>query len=209
MIEWLLIFLLLLLVIVLFIKYSRLKGAVEDRARGLFNEWARRELDRLRDGHVKEVERLKAERDRELERLRVEYERRAEEKARLMFEQWKAKEEERIREDAIKRSASTILGKVGEHLAPLLLFSNYGINPKDLRFIGTPVDFIAFKGLSDGKPEEIIFIEVKSGKTTTLTQREREVKELVDGKKIKWQLLHLPTELSRFMTEEVRSEHFK
>ncbi len=31
---------------------------------------------------------------------------------------------------------STVLGKVGEHLAPLLIFQNYDINPKDLRFMG-------------------------------------------------------------------------
>ena len=79
-----------------------------------------------------------------------------------MLEKWKMKEEAKIREEAIRRAA--IVGKVGEHLAPLIIFPNYGINPKDIRFIGTPIDFIVFKGLSDGKPEKIMFIEVKSGK---------------------------------------------
>jgi len=44
-----------------------------------------------------------------------------------------------------------------------LLFENYGINLKDIRFLGSPVDFIVFKGLYDGNPEEIIFVEVESG----------------------------------------------
>lgn len=152
------IFVLLVMVIVLFVEYSSLKGAVESKARGLFEEWRQRE-------------------------------------------------ERRIREDAIKRSAATILGKVGEHLAPLLIFANYGINPKDLRFIGTPIDFIAFKGLSEDKPEEIIFIvifiEVKSGKTAALSPREKSIKELVENKKVRWLLIHLPSELDKAITEGI------
>ena len=125
MLEWILIFLLLVIVIVLFIKYSRLKGEVEARAKSIFEKWKKEELEGLRE----------------------EYEKKAEEKAKVLLKEWKIEEEKRIREDAIKRSASTIIGKVGEHLAPLLIFSNYGINPKDLRFIGTPIDFIAFNRL--------------------------------------------------------------
>ena len=79
------------------------------------------------------------------------------------FQKWKQEEETKIRNDAIQRWSKTILGKVGEQLAPLLLFENYGINLKDIRFLGSPVDFIVFKGLYDGNPEEIIFVEVESG----------------------------------------------
>ncbi|RLG76529.1 MAG: Holliday junction resolvase [Thermoprotei archaeon] len=144
-----LIFLLLIILIALFIKYSRLKGAVESRAMELFNLW-------------------------------------------------KVKEEQAIREDAIRRSLSTIIGRVGEHIAPVLVFSNYGINPKDLRFIGTPIDYIGFKGLSDGKLEEIVFLEVKSGKTERLTEREKQVKEIIDSKKVRWVFVHLPKEMEKF-----------
>jgi len=149
MFEWILIFLLLIILIVLFIKYSGLKGAVESRAMELFNVW-------------------------------------------------KAKEEQAIREDAIRRSLLTIIGRVGEHIAPVVVFSNYGINPKDLRFIGTPIDYIGFKGLSDGKLEEIVFLEVKSGKTETLTEREKQVKEIIDSKKVRWLFIHLPKEMEKF-----------
>lgn len=120
MFEWILIFLLLIILVVMFIKYSRLKGIVESRAMELFNLW-------------------------------------------------KTKEEQAIREDAVRRSLSTIIGKVGEHIALVVVFSKYGINPKDLRFIGTPIDYVGFKRLSDGKLQEIVFLEVKSGKTETLT----------------------------------------
>jgi len=177
MVEWILIFILLAALIILFVKYSSLKGEIEDRANQLFHKW----------------------RDRELTELREEYERQAEEKARVMLEEWRQKEEEQIREDAISRSAATILGKVGEHLAPILIFANYRINPKDLRFIGTPVDFIAFKGLSEETPEEIIFIEVKSGKTSRLTNREKMVRNLIEARQVKWLTIHLPTELEKVL----------
>lgn len=123
------------------------------------------------------------------ETLRKEYE--------VKLQEWKQRAEKEIRKDAISRSSSTILGRVGEQLAPLLMFSNYGINPKDVRFIGTPIDFIAFKGLEEGNPEEIVFIEVKSGKTKTLTKRERQIKELVESKKVRWITFHTQSEIQK------------
>ena len=116
------------------------------------------------------------------------------------FQKWKQEEEEKIRNDAIQRSCSTILGKVGEQLAPLLLFENYGINLKDIRFLGSPVDFIVFKGLYDGNPEEIIFVEVKSGNSTNLTPRERMVKKLIEEKKVSWKTFHTKTEINKILT---------
>ena len=104
------------------------------------------------------------------------------------FEEWKRKEERKIREDAIKKSTSTILGKVGEHLSPLLIFDQHKINPKDLRFIGTPIDFIAFRGLEEKNYDdlEIIFIEVKTGNRARLTERERAIQKAVMNKSIRW-----------------------
>ena len=159
---------LLIIVVVLFAKYSKLRGEVEARARELFERWRDGELGRA-----------------------------AEERAKILFEEWRAREEDRIREDAIRRSASTIMGRVGEQLAPLLIFSSYGIDPRDLRFVGTPIDFIAFKGLSSGRLEEVVFIEVKSGRTESLTSREDEVRRVVESGKVRWLLVHLPRELGR------------
>lgn len=104
------------------------------------------------------------------------------------FEEWKRKEERRIRDDAVKKSASTILGKVGEHLSPLLIFDQHRINPKDLRFIGTPIDFIAFRGLEEKNYDEleIIFIEVKTGNKARLTEREKAIQRAVTNRSIKW-----------------------
>lgn len=111
------------------------------------------------------------------------------------LKEWKEEVEEQIKKEAISRSAAVILGKVGEQLAPLLLLTKYGINPKDLRFIGSPIDFVAFKGLDEGSPEEILFIEVKSSNTKTLTTREKQVKALVESKRVRWIEIYVQDEL--------------
>jgi predicted Holliday junction resolvase-like endonuclease len=130
-------------------------------------------------------------------RLRGQVESRATE----LFYEWKEKEEEKIREDAKKRSTSAIIGKVGEHLAPVIIFQKYGINPKDFRFIGTPVDFIAFKGLSEENLKEIYFIEVKSGESKMLTNKEKQIRDVVNSGKVKWLLIHLPSEIEELKVQ--------
>jgi predicted Holliday junction resolvase-like endonuclease len=90
------------------------------------------------------------------------------------FETWKQQYEQMIRKDAIARSVNTLLGRIGEEFAPISLADKYQVNPKDFRHLGSPVDYIAFKGLSDDNADpEVIFIEVKSGKSTSLTEREK------------------------------------
>jgi len=168
MLERLLIFVLLIMTVMLFYHYSKLKDLVESKTIQLFDTWREKEANKL-----------------------------AESKATQLFNEWKEKEEKAIRGDAIRRSTSVILGKVGEHLTPIIMFEKHGITAKDFRFIGTPVDFIAFKGLSEGHLEEICFIEVKSGESTALTEREKQVKDIVEYRKVRWLLIHLPSEIER------------
>jgi len=67
------------------------------------------------------------------------------------------------REDAIKKSRSTLVGNFSEQISPLL--PNFPLKPSEVKFIGKPVDFVGFKGIDSGEIEEIVFIEVKSGKS--------------------------------------------
>lgn len=79
------------------------------------------------------------------------------------------------RKDAINRSYATLKGKLAETLAPL----KFEFNPRDCRFLGSPVDYIVFDGLSDGEVEGIYFIEIKTGRSR-LSQRERQVVQAVE-----------------------------
>ena len=89
-----------------------------------------------------------------------------------------------IRKDAIKRSRSVIGGQVAEQIAPFL--PGFPCDAADARFIGKPVDFIAFPGLNSGdKVNEVLLIEVKTGKSN-LNGREREVKRAVAEGRVRY-----------------------
>lgn len=89
-----------------------------------------------------------------------------------------------IRADAIKRSRAVIGGQISEQVAPFL--PDFPCDAADVRFIGKPVDFIGFVGLSKtDKVDEIVFIEVKTG-DSKLSDREKEVKRAVEEKRVRY-----------------------
>ena len=104
---------------------------------------------------------------------------------KIKFDEWKKEYEKSIRKDAVERSRAVLGGKFSEQLAPYLPGFKY--DPTEARFIGSPVDFIVFKGISKKEPEEIIFVEVKTGKSN-LSENERKIKEVVENKKVRWEM---------------------
>src|SRR5438045_7810590 len=66
----------------------------------------------------------------------------------LYVQHWKARYTQAIRQDAVQRSQAVTAGKVHEQLVPYL--PEFGFNPKDARFLGSPVDLLVFDGLSAG-----------------------------------------------------------
>jgi len=99
------------------------------------------------------------------------------------LEQWKVDAEKEIRKDAIGKSQSVTVGKMTEHLVPYL--PGFGFNPADARFIGSPIDLVVFDGLGDGEIKKIVFVEIKTG-TSTLSTRERLVRDAVIAKNVDW-----------------------
>ena len=96
------------------------------------------------------------------------------------------------RNDAIKRSRAVIGGQVTEQLAPL--FPDFPARYDEVKFIGKPVDFIAFKGLEEScdngekcHVDEVLFIEVKTG-NSALSTRERAIKQAVDEGRVRYVL---------------------
>lgn len=99
--------------------------------------------------------------------------------------------EEEIREDSVSRSRSTLSGKFLEQLAPH--FPDFPYDPTDLRFLGTPVDYIVFDGLSGGEVAEVVFLEVKSGKSS-LNAAQRRVRDAVEAGAVRWEVYRVPDE---------------
>ena len=117
-----------------------------------------------------------------------EMDRQVSEKAETLFRTWKLDEEKKIRQDAVKKSEAVTRGKVTEHLIPY--FPDFEYNPKDARFLGTPVDFIVFDGLSEGKMNRVVFVEVKTGKTGALSPREKLVRDCIGRGKVSYEIIH-------------------
>ena len=93
-------------------------------------------------------------------------------------------DKKKLRKDAVKRSKAVINGQVAEQIAPFL--PDFPANPSDARFIGKPVDFIVFSGLSENeKIDEILFVEVKTGKSL-LSEREKEVKKAIEQRRVRY-----------------------
>jgi len=71
-----------------------------------------------------------------------------------------------------KKSSETRLGQISEHIIPFL--SNCPYDPKNLHFLGNPVDYVCF----DFDQGSITFIEVKSGNSKP-SKRQKIVKNIV------------------------------
>ena len=108
--------------------------------------------------------------------------------ASLYFVIWRLSYSAKIRENAVQRSLAVTAGKVHEQLVPYL--PEFGFNPKDARFLGSPVDLVVFDGLADGQVRRVVFLEVKTG-GAPLTARERQVRQVIEAREVAWAELRL------------------
>lgn len=92
-------------------------------------------------------------------------------------------EHKSVRNRAVQGSKNTILGEVYEKILPSL--PNFPYAPKDMVFIGKGCDYIIFNGLSEGHLREIVFLELKSGKST-LNTNEKAIQSIVDRKRVRF-----------------------
>jgi predicted Holliday junction resolvase-like endonuclease len=97
--------------------------------------------------------------------------------------------EKEARRDAVKRSRSVLSGNFSEQIAPY--FPDFQHSPTELRFIGKPIDFIAFTGMDEKDITEVVFIEVKSGQSKLSTQ-ERRLRDAVRAGKVRWEEYRVP-----------------
>ena len=148
------------------LNYEKLKGAITLEANKL-NE----------DFKTKEIEFLK----KEINEISLK-------EARLKLEEWKIENETFYRQDAINRSASVILGKVTEHAIPF--HAQFPFNPKDARFIGSPIDMIVFDGAEAEDVVDVYILEIKTGESK-LNKRQRLVKEAILNGRVHWREIRI------------------
>lgn len=132
---------------------------------------------------IEELERFKQS---EISKIKTNIESQALNAARVILQEWKIENESKIRQDAINRSYSVNLGKITEHLIPFHASFLSQFNPKDARFIGSPIDLIVFDGYSDKRDDIVIYlVEIKTG-NSKLTEIQKKIKSAVKNYEIRW-----------------------
>jgi predicted Holliday junction resolvase-like endonuclease len=110
--------------------------------------------------------------------------------AQASFERWKIEYEGMIRQDAIKKSQAVTIGKVTEHIIPFF-GGIFPYNPKEARFIGSPVDLIVFHNMeTDLDQISVHFIEVKTA-GSALTPKQRAIKYAILNRRVEWKELRI------------------
>jgi predicted Holliday junction resolvase-like endonuclease len=114
------------------------------------------------------------------------------------------------RKDSLKRSRSVIRGQASEHLAPYVI---EGTNPKDYRFMGNPIDYICFDGLSDvldgtqNELKSVRFVDIKTGKSN-LNKSQRRIRDAISENKVTFEVINLDNEIEKqndFTNEKLKS----
>jgi predicted Holliday junction resolvase-like endonuclease len=79
---------------------------------------------------------------------------------------------------SLKKSSEIRLGNAAEQLAPFL--DGFNHDPRHLRFLGSPIDYLAFD------KDCVTFIEIKSG-NSHLSHNQKNIKRLIKSGQVKWQ----------------------
>lgn len=181
-----LIFLVIIIALILLILFSTINENKqlqnEKREAKIMADKVRAELKvTYQEWAIAEFEKFK---QTELLSIKIAFEEQYKQASMVLLQKWKIEEEAKIRQDAINRSYAVNLGKITEHLVPFHI--KFPFNPKDVRFIGSPIDMIVFDGHSEQKDKIVIWIvEVKTG-NSRLTDGQQRIKKAVLNAEIRW-----------------------
>jgi predicted Holliday junction resolvase-like endonuclease len=94
-----------------------------------------------------------------------------------------------IRASALDQSRAVLRGQVAEQLAPLSEAFDY--ESGDARFLGHPVDYVVFDGLSAGAEDlEVVIVEIKTG-GARLSRREAAIRDAVEAGRVRFEVVRL------------------
>jgi len=119
--------------------------------------------------------------------IRLNFERRFKEWRDAETLKWQT-DMEQARKTAVMQSRAVLGGKFTEQMVPF--FPDFKYDPTEVRFIGSPVDLIVFPGLAKGDPEEIVILEVKTGKSAGLNPVQKKIRRLIEDGMVRWDEVH-------------------
>lgn len=89
------------------------------------------------------------------------------------------------KERSRNKSVEVRTGLIMEKMAPF--FEGFDHDPKNAQFLGKPIDYIIFND------DEIVFLEVKTGKARA-TKKQAHIKKLIEDKKVRFELVRFDYE---------------
>jgi len=95
-----------------------------------------------------------------------------------------------LRQQSVNESRSTVSG-----IVPFFPEWPVELNPRDARFIGSPVDFVVFDGIEDGGEVIVEVVEVQTGTTRVDPKSpQARVRDAVNNGRVTWRELRLDLE---------------
>jgi predicted Holliday junction resolvase-like endonuclease len=91
------------------------------------------------------------------------------------------KKKELASERAIITTESVSVGKMIEHLVPIL--EGFEFEPADCRTLFEPIDLLVFNGLSSSKVDLLSFMEIKTG-GARLNRHQRKIRDAINGNRV-------------------------
>jgi predicted Holliday junction resolvase-like endonuclease len=99
----------------------------------------------------------------------------------------------KIIDERLKKSREVLGGQFSEQLAPFL--PDFPFSPTEARFMGKPIDFIIFKGMDERDIQEVVFVEVKSGKAR-VNAHERKLRDAIKAGRVSWYEYRVPEKVT-------------
>jgi predicted Holliday junction resolvase-like endonuclease len=107
---------------------------------------------------------------------------------------WGRRKVAQVKKEALKRQRPILGGLFSEQIAPLLPDFPKDLKISEARFVGKPIDFLFFKGMDEKNIREVVFVEVKTGKSA-LSLVERKLRDAIRDKRVEWREYRIPDEM--------------
>jgi predicted Holliday junction resolvase-like endonuclease len=109
---------------------------------------------------------------------------------------WGKRKLSQVKKEALRRQKPILGGLFSEQIATLLPDFPKDLKASEARFVGKPIDFLFFKGMDEQNITEVIFLEVKTGRSS-LNGVERQLRDAIRDRKVTWREYRISEEMTK------------
>lgn len=101
------------------------------------------------------------------------------------------KKYEKQNKEALNSQRAIVKGQISEQMAPLI--PGFKHKTEDCLFIGKPIDFLVFDGLSENNITGITLLEIKSGKAR-VNKHQSQIDQVIREGKVQWEVFKVKSD---------------